>query len=375
MSDIISSTSMYLTEGSSDKEYHAHLRRHSSSPDLYVVESQNGRRGGTLRTRLKTKDPLDLDQARKVYDKLVASKLKSGYSTDVSGAIFQNAVVGEQFSGFIPQLPQTVRDPAHIDKMLDDRLWLMQEKYDGENRQVRIDEQGQVLGINKRGLVVALPQELADAFSVLPSRSLFSGEIIGPSLYVFDIQELDGQDLRPLAYTDRLSHLIDAIEQVQQATPEASVLLVQTVSCPQQKRRMCEDIRSASREGVVFKRADAAFSQGKAAASLSDQFKWKFTEDCTVRVGKTSPARRSVEVEIDGPDGKPLALGKVSIPSNHDIPAPGDLVCVEYLHLFEEGSLFQAQYKGVRTDCEGPDTLDQFKIKPKQPAPSTPRMP
>ena len=374
MSDIVSSVSLYLTEGSSDKEYHAQLRRFPDAEDLYVVDFQYGRRGKPLRSGTKTKNPVEFEVAKKAYDKVVAEKHKGGYTPDVSGAIFQNAVVGEDFLGFIPQLPQTIRDEDRINKMIDDASWLMQEKYDGENRQVRVDETGQVLGINKRGLKVALPQNLADAFSELPAKSLVSGEIMGNTLYVFDIQELGGEDLRSQPYSKRATILDDLVKKMNVSGHSDSVRMVETVSNPQRKRQMCDEIRSGAREGVVFKRFDAPFSSGKAATTLSDQFKWKFTEDCTVRVSQASPTKRSVEVEIDGPDGQVLPLGKVSIPPNHDVPSPGDLVSVEYLHLFEGGSLFQAQYKGVRTDCEGPDALGQFKIKGKHPSPVSTKM-
>lgn len=357
--------SLFYTEGSSDKEYHAQLKNPPGQADEWVVEFQYGRRGKALKSGSKTPSPVDFATAKAIYEELVAEKKKKGYTPDVSGAVFQDTVLGEQFSGCLPQLPTVVRDEAQIEAMLADPAWWVQEKHDGDNRQVRVLADASVQGINKRGLIVALPQDLADGIAAVPGPLLASGELIGTTLYLFDVQEVGGKDLRALPYSQRYVHLQSVVETARKAGADIQLVVAEQTS--EGKRRLVEDIRGRAGEGVVFKRADAPFVEGKLSATSADQFKWKFTEDCTVRVKAISKSKRSVEMEIDGPDG-PLALGSVSIPPNHDIPSKGDLVSVTYLHLFEGGSLFQPQYKGVRVDCDGPDDLDQFKIKDKQPA-------
>ena len=357
--------SLFFTEGSSDKEYHVQLRQAPTAPDAWVVDFQNGRRGKALASGTKTAQPVGFAEAKKIYDKLVSEKTKKGYTPDVSGAVFQDTVQGEQFSGCLPQLPTVVRDEAQIEAMLDDPNWWIEEKHDGDNRQVRSLADGSVQGINKRGLVVALPQSLADGVAAVPGPFLASAEIIGTTLHVFDIQELDGKDLRGLSYRERYALRAKVVQNMRAAGADVEMVTAATTSA--EKRALMEAIRDRAGEGVVFKRAAAVFEAGKQSATSADQFKWKFTEDCTVRVSKVSKSKRSISVEIDGPDGV-MDLGSVTIPSNQDIPSAGDLVSVTYLHLYEGGSLFQSTYKGVRTDCEGPDALDQFKIKDKQPA-------
>ena len=51
------------------------------------------------------------------------------------------------------------------------------------------------------------------------------------------------------------------------------------------------------------------------------------------------------------------------VSKNHDLPAPGDLVEVEYLYMYKGGSLYQPQYKGARRDKAAPDALSSFKVK------------
>ena len=355
MSDPTSqSVSLYLTEGSSDKEYHAQLDPKDSG---WVVNFQYGRRGKALQSGTKTASPVDFAVAKKEYDKLVAEKTKKGYTPDVSGEVFQDTQAGENFSGFLPQLPQTVRSPGDIEAMILDPGFVLQEKFDGDNRQLRRHD-GLVSGINKRGIVVSLPMNLVDQTNGLPGF-LASGEIIANKLYVFDLQEVAYTDLRDKPYSTRVAEMEKLFAGL------SDIVVVETARTVAEKRALIERVREKAGEGVVFKRAKSVFRSGKLSATESDHFKWKFTEDCTVRVKKAHATKRSVEMEIDD-DGKPMALGSVTIPSNHQIPAPGDLVSVTYQHLFEGGALFQPQYKGVRTDCEGPDTLDMFKIKPKE---------
>jgi bifunctional non-homologous end joining protein LigD len=350
------SVSLYLTEGSSDKEYHAQLKPQENG---WVVNFQYGRRGKALQSGTKTATPVDFALAQKEYTKLVAEKTKKGYTPDVSGEVFQDTQAGENFSGFLPQLPQTVRSPDDIEAMILDPAFVLQEKFDGDNRQLHRSKSGEVGGINKRGIVVSLPMNLVNQTGTLPDF-LASGEIIANKIYLFDLQEADGADLRDKPYSARLR----ALETLFADLPD--IVVVETARTVAEKRAMIERIRENAGEGVVFKRVNSVFRTGKLSATESDHFKWKFTEDCTVRVTKAHATKRSVEVEIDGVDGKPQALGKVTIPPNKDVPSPGDLVSLTYLHLFEGGALFQAQYKCVRTDCEGPDTLDMFKIKPKE---------
>ncbi len=69
---------LYFSEGKSDKVYEVDLCE--SSTDLFIVNFRYGRRGATLREGTKTVFPVSYEEALKVYDKLIASKEKKGYS-------------------------------------------------------------------------------------------------------------------------------------------------------------------------------------------------------------------------------------------------------------------------------------------------------
>jgi bifunctional non-homologous end joining protein LigD len=75
MSESIRNISLYFQEGTSDKEYHVRLTK---SGGMYSVNVQYGRRGSTLSAGNKASD-VSLEEAEKVYAKVVAEKTKKGY--------------------------------------------------------------------------------------------------------------------------------------------------------------------------------------------------------------------------------------------------------------------------------------------------------
>jgi bifunctional non-homologous end joining protein LigD len=60
-----------------------------------------------------------------------------------------------------------------------------------------------------------------------------------------------------------------------------------------------------------------------------------------------------------------VPAGNVTIPPDHDIPAPGDTVEVRYLYAFEQsGCIYQPVYRGKRDDIVPTDChVRQLKFK------------
>jgi predicted DNA-binding WGR domain protein len=74
---LIKQTTLLYQEGNSDKVYEVDLCQ--TSQDLYVVNFRYGRRGTNLKEGVKTTQAVPEAQAQKVFDQLVASKVKKGY--------------------------------------------------------------------------------------------------------------------------------------------------------------------------------------------------------------------------------------------------------------------------------------------------------
>lgn len=350
------SVSLFYTEGSSDKEYRVELRE--VGPDEWMTLAFNGRRGSTLKEQKKTPTPVDYATAKKLYDKVVLTKTKDGYTPDQSGAVYQSTDMAERFSGFVPQLLNSLRKPADLQALIHDPDVIAQEKHDGERRPIR-HTSGKTDGLNKEGVIVSLPMNVVAEIEALGRQLLMDGEIMGERYVAFDLLELDGHDLRARPYTDRLELLTGLLD----GAPLQQVELVVTATTPAEKQKLFDDLKAHKAEGLVLKKKSAAYAPGRPASGGS-QMKWKFIETCSIRVTTTHKTKRSVSLECLANDGiTPVPLGNVTIPSNFDIPTPGAIVNVEYLYLYDGGSLFQPVYKGVRTDQAQPDQLHQFKLK------------
>lgn len=355
------SINLFYTEGSSDKVYQVQLVEVDGG---WKVNAQNGPRGGTLKPQNKTPEPVDYATAKKIYDQLVKAKMKKGYTKDSSGSVYQDTTAGEDFTGIVPQLLNALEEENDIEAVLSDERWIAQEKHDGERRMIRKAD-GKVQGINRTGMVVPLPVAVAEHFGQASADNfLIDGEIMGERYVAFDVLETEGQCVRTLGYATRLDKLPTIVGVHDQ------ISVVATARGAQDKRALAEAVRGANGEGVVFKLEDAKWAAGRPASGGSMR-KWKFTESATLVAGKATTGKRSVQVQADDGQGGLVAVGKVTIPANHAVPAPGDLVEVGYLYRMpgDGGALFQPTYKGARGDKAAPDTLASLKVKRETVAP------
>jgi len=351
------SITLRYTAGGSDKVYQAQLE---SRPGGYVVHFQFGRYGGTLKAGTKTPQPVEYAEAKKLYDSLVREKQGKGYSTSAAGTPFAGSDFAPAVSGIQLQLSNPI-DAHDAVALLGDPGWYVQEKMDGERRAVVIGPD-ETYGINKKGLRVPLPASTAAALRALgmhAGRSILDGELIGEVLYVFDLLELYDVDLRGNPLSIRLD-LLDALPR------NALVRRVQTARSTEEKQTLSYGVRAASGEGVLFKRAKAAYAPGR-PASGGDSLKFKYVEEATVRVERANLGKRSVVMAVRELDGAWREVGSVTIPQAEPMPEDGAHIEVRYLYAMPMGGLIQPVYKGVRPDQSDEDcTAGQLKLKPQQ---------
>ena len=100
------SAHLFLTEGSSDKEYRLDLR---PVGDLWETVAHFGKRGSVLKEHKKTPAPVSFDAARKEYDKALRSKTKEGYTSDVSGEVV-HAPPARDVLAYLDTIPDDIND-------------------------------------------------------------------------------------------------------------------------------------------------------------------------------------------------------------------------------------------------------------------------
>jgi bifunctional non-homologous end joining protein LigD len=339
---------LYYREGSSDKVYRAEIEE---SGGLYVVNFAYGRRGSNLNTGTKTEIPVPLMAATRIYRKLVDSKLAKGYKvcSSLSRAPIQT-ITSKQDTGLRPQLLNPVTE-EEADAYVKDELWCCQEKYDGERMLIRRTAQGLFIAANRKGINVPVPRGVQDALKARPGPWVIDGEIVGEKFYAFDLLESQEGDIRGQAYLRRLAALEKQFGDIENASFEVAPTVFGTAM----KKGFITGLKSANKEGVVFKKVDVPWNDGR-PNSGGNALKLKFWASCSCVVLNVNSDRRSVVVALGD---KPM--GNVTIPLNHEVPDPGQVVEVRYLYVNgENGSLYQPTYLGVRKDIAPQECTLEF---------------
>jgi bifunctional non-homologous end joining protein LigD len=352
----LQSASLHFREGSSDKVYHAAIEPRGEG---YIVTFAYGRRGNTLTTGVKTTYPVSLAEATKAFDKLVASKLAKGYQYSSASAgeakPYQQSGEEGRDSGIRCQLLNAVEE-TEVCNLIRSSQFCLQEKHDGRRLMVR-KQCDEITGINRRGLIVSIPDPIREAVGHIPFDVLIDGEAVGDTLHAFDLLEVKGNCLRQRRYIDRFASLMMVIP------PRLDALRwISTTVGPDDKLATYEELRSTNREGVVFKDMDAPYTPGR-PNSGGPQLKFKFVESASFVVTGIN-AKRSVTLGLYDGD-RLIPAGNVTIPPNHRIPEVGEVCEVKYLYCFKEsGSIYQPVYLGRRTDIPASEcVVEQLKYK------------
>jgi len=344
---------LYYREGSSDKVYHAVIEPQGEG---FVVNIAYGRRGSTMSTGTKTQAPVDYDSAKTIYDKLVREKMTKGYTQGPDGTPYQNTPKEDRVTGLLPQLLNPI-DEKEVKRLLNDPAWCAQEKFDG--RRVLVRKAGaEIHGINRKGLLIGLPSPIVVGAHKITSDFILDGECVGDVLYAFDLLEWDGEDLRTKSYQRRVVKLSNLLNR-----PDIThIEFAEIATDPANKERLFRHLQAEKREGVVFKRLDAPYTQGR-PNSGGTQLKHKFYATCSAVVSKIND-KRSVELRLLNGQGW-LPVGNVTIPPNFNVPAVGEVIEARYLYAYPgSNALYQPVYLGLRQDVEQHEcVLSQLKYK------------
>lgn len=357
-----------FTQGSSDKIYKASLERLEKDADNcgWVVNFAYGRFGKALKAGTKTAKPLSYEKALKAYDKLIEGKVAKGYvCIGTTGRDFK-VVTNAKATGWLPQLLNRVYNKDLISVFADFAPEVyVQIKHDGERRGIIVSPEG-IVPANRRGLETTVEPAVMDSLEKLVGgtslRCIIDTEDMGDHLVIFDVT-LPPPYGAELGFTDR-SDLLHVFWKKLQNLGITNIL----VDLPQKMLNytslvaFIEKARYNKEEGVVIRDGQGLYIPGK-PNSGGPTLKIKFVESATCIVESVHPTKRSIGLGMY-PQGT-HQVGNCTIPPNYDIPEVGDLVEIEYLYAYREGSLYQPIYRGVRTDLN-PEAAGEVQLKYKK---------
>lgn len=335
---------LYFREGTSDKVYALQMLPEGTN---YVVNFQYGRRGGSLKGGTKTPIPVSERQADKIYERIVAEKLREGYKEGEPGT----EVVTPKKKGDLGILPQLLNPIEDAETYINDDNYLAQEKFDGDRRMIASETE--IIGLNRKGQSVLLPVPIVKSVN---KNFTIDGEIIGDTFFAFDILSLDGEDSSQLKCIERIALLNTELNL------GPNIKIVKTAFTKEEKQALYEELVSRRAEGIVFKKKNSVYTAGR-PNSGGNQLKYKFYKTATFIVKDYTPGKRSVGLEVLD-NGKRVSVGRVTIPPNKDVPDIGDLIEVRYLYAYKGGSVYQPVYLGLRTDLDLQDAdINQLSYK------------
>ena len=349
--EIIKQANLYFKEGSSDKVYQAQISKDDLS---YTVTFAYGRRGNALTTGQKTPIPVTLEQATKIFDKLILEKTSKGYKSEDGEVILTHSEKID--TGVRPQLLNECTEEEVQQYILDD-AWCAQEKFDGRRR-LLINEDS-LVSTNRKGQVVSCDHKILDAVSNIKHPFILDGEDLGEKLMVFDL-------LISGPYRERYNKLSTL------KFSNNNIKVVPTAWTFTDKALLYSELVERKAEGIVFKKIDSIYKPGR-PNSGGDHIKFKFYATASVVVGKVNSGKRSVEILAYDNTSNPLSdyplvnIGNVTIYPNQEIPDPMDVIEVKYLYFYEGGSLFQPVYLNKRDDIQLYECLtSKLKVKPNE---------
>jgi bifunctional non-homologous end joining protein LigD len=176
------SIALSYQEGASDKVYNVELVEQSTG---FLVNFAYGRRGNSLLTGAKTKEPVTYEVAKKTFDKLVKSKTAKGYKEEGVQQYGINVVTDKEDSGIRPQLLNDISE-MEANFFINDDKYCMQEKFDGRRKMITRNGEDSAQGVNKKGIVVAINNKIQDDCDNLQPPYILDGEDMGDHIMLFD---------------------------------------------------------------------------------------------------------------------------------------------------------------------------------------------
>lgn len=242
--------------------------------------------------------------------------------------------------------------------------YAVQQKFDGKRILLHIERRS-VTAHNRDGLTCDISKNIvteAKRFSFI-APVLLDSEWIRETktLYAFDLLEINGIDLRPSKFIDRICQLTESVRAAQ-----TSVIRAARTELEQDgKVDLLTRIHALNLEGITLKKKDSPYRSDR----QPDQFKHKFTHVSSFIVLRRNQ-KASVDLGLFNDEAKLTEVGSVKIRDRRfERISEGMIVDVRYSHAFlKSHHIYQPRMISIRDDLQ-PESclLSQLRYKAASP--------
>jgi len=362
---VIRSIALTLSNSKHSKAYAASIESvEGDEPDglSYVVTSTYGAIGSIQKPGKGTPKPVTLEAAEKFYNRLVTQKttvpcsccaglyVGTGAAAAAAKPVVSAALA--HFPSFFPELLVPITE-TESSRYLQDDQYSLEEKFDGSRLSTRLDNDT-CAAYNRLGGFIPVPAEVEKAVRALGCGNIWlDGEFEFGKFVVYDLLELEGEDYREHAQSDRRKQLERLI------VDGPFMRLSKEYLGSADKTAALAMFRQRGIEGVVFKHRRSAYMPGKQGVNR----KLKFWEDCTVRVSQKMKNDSAHSFGVEVLDAGVWKSGG-NVTCKGPLPELGTYREIKYLYVGTGGSLYQPEDRGARTDVTDAD-CDAAKLKHK----------
>ena len=344
--NIIESHRFICQKGASNKQYTLTLEEQDGQ---YVIGGNYGPIGGRI-SPAPTTPCKDLPDAQKKLAAAIKKRLAKDYVYDGDASPNELVVAAtKEDTGLRPQLLNEV-DREEFLALAHNDAWGFQPKMNGDRRMAR-KAGDNIIPANRKGQRTTVPRGVENRLKSIPGDYTFDGELVGTTLYVFDLLDDNGEDLRAMPFIDRYERLVNRF------IGDDSVRIVPLFVGTQNKLEAFATYEAQEIEGLVGKKLAAPVTEGR-PNSGGDQVKFKFWESTSCIVASYNDGLRSIALEMFDKRGNRVSVGSVQVKQNQEFPPIEAVVEVKYLYIVSEGgSLVQAELIAVRDDIDPEECL------------------
>lgn len=361
---------LYFVSTGSDKQHVLHIyERHDK---LFELPCQHGRNGKKLSAPTIKGPFADQATADKALASFVNAKTRDGYEIDHSfgdstPAAGASSIVGvkARTKSNVPVMLLRQIGESELEAIITDNAFAVELKADGERTLSIVQENGDVMFVNKQGNATSAPTIIATILADLPPGTIVDGELMGDNTYfLFDCLAYGTTDLT--ARSARYRWGILRANVFATIACQDWIKLIPHAETEHEKRALLERARDTNAEGITGKRLDAPHEAGRGGKN-APAVKYRFVDgvSCIVTSVPAHDDTRSIGLSLLGPTGEQTPCGRVTIAANTPLPALGSIVEVTCRGANPgSNALWHPTYKGQRTDVTREDcTIDQLRYR------------